>query len=308
MTQPAATVDPATEPSGDPSPFTIPDNLRSSIAPSLLATLPDSQRPPAPAVETASKAEDPNPEPLAETPPADGATQPSSPDDQLEDWVTQLDENPATLSRIPRANQVEVISEWKTRFEEAAVGAVRTAYEQGQRDAQVRLQMTAQVGQLDELLDSGDIPAFREAVAKFPGGEKNYYRVKAELQPIAADSPERFQAEADSLFRQLDAYPEVQQRFASSWNYTADAAGIRQLSIDIGKALGRLEAGEQDPAAQALARRKAATAERRATPRPDATDGSADGSMQLNRATIKGMTPQQLMKYSTQQLAEAMKR
>lgn len=293
MTQPAV-ADVATDPVDDPTPFVLPENLRSSLAPELLATLD------APSAEDAPDAAAPSP---------DAAGQPS-PDEQFETWVTQLDENPNTLARIPRANQVEVISEWKTRFEDAAVGALRTAYEQGQRDAVANLQMTSTVANLDRLLEDGDMPSFKEAVAKFPGGEKNYYRVKADMQPIAADSPEHFQREANALFQQLADYPEVQQVFAENWNYTADAAGISKLSVDIGKALGRIEAGgtTQDPATQALARRKAATADRRAVPRPSATDGGIDASTQLNREFISKATPQQLMKYTTAQLQEAMKR
>ena len=296
MTQPAvADAQPqAAEPPDDPKPFVLPDHLRPSLAPELLATLDK------PSAEAAPDAAAPSPD----------AVEAASPDEQFEMWVTQLDENPNTLARIPRANQVEVISEWKARFEEAAIGAMRTAYEQGQREAVANLQMTSTVAKLDQLLDEGDIPAFKESVAKFPGGEKNYYRVKADMQPIAADSPEHFQNEANALFQQLADYPDVQKVFADNWNYTADAAGMRKLSLDIGKALGRLEAGEkpQDPAAQALARRKAATVERRAVPRPPTTDGGSDPSLLLNREFIKNATAQQLMKYTTAQLQEGMKR
>ncbi len=280
------------ERSADPN--FIPDSVRASMAPQLLATLPEAKAEPDGEDSTGDTAE----------------TETATPEEQLTQWVTGLDENPASITSVPRAQQAAVIAAWKNEYESAAVAALQAAYAQGREHAQAQIATQSQVETLDELLEAGDVALFREQVKLFPGGEKNYYRVKAEMQPIPANSAEAFQAQADEIFAQLAPHPEAQKAFADRWDYAPTEADMRRLAIDVGKALGSIQAGRNaDPAAKALAARTQAAAGRKAIPRVEVSPPNAGpGGGLPSLAALSAMTSKQIadLKLTDAQLQEVL--
>jgi len=286
VTQAATSATPQAQtssPGEAPAPIqvTLPPNASTAIAPELLATIPK----PEPTPDAgADPLDSQDPGPGGNPPPAPDATT-EAPGDQspetqgdpeLVSFVNALDENPSTISRVPREKQGAVIKAWQDHLLAVSTTAVQNAYRLGAEHAETRSTLQGQIGTLDELMDAGDVAAFREKLKTFPGGEANYYRLKADMTPVEAGSPEHFQSRANELFAELKPYPALAEQFKGKWDYKATEADMLRLAKDIGQEIARA-GNPQDPAASQLARRQAAATERKAIPKPDVTPGVSPG-------------------------------
>lgn len=266
-----------TRPAESGSDLTLPPNAATSIAPELLATIPAPAEPedhdaqPAPDLTT--------PEDSEESGEEETQQEPADPEAQVAEWVGLLEENPASITRIPRSKQGEAIRAMQERWTGITTAAMQQAYQAGIQYAQQSNTVMSQVASLDALLEAGDTEAFREEISRFPGGERAYYRAKAETTPVPETAPERYQERANAIFAELSARPDVQEKLRGSWNYSADDAGITRLEADVRRYL--MEQGRPAPD-NSLAQRQEAATRRAAAPKAEASPGSsAGGAMTL---------------------------
>lgn len=298
MTQPAPTDTAAETGAESPvqggAPTLLPDNAASSIAPDLLATLPE----PDPTNEDDGEEVDASLDDGSdeEDEPSTGEGDPEAPDD-VSQYVAQIAENPRSITSVPRAKLPDVVG----RVLDIGANAINEAFLEGLRQGEQRARTTAtlqdKVRELDQFLEDGDAAAFKEAAKQFPGGEKNYYRVKADLTPIPDGSPASFQQQAHQLFNELAAYPEAQQFLASNWNYRETAGDIARLARDVGVLMERARAASTKPAEPSrLQQRREAQEQRKKTPKPDVSQGIALGGSEIS--------PEQLQKLSPEQVAQ----
>lgn len=213
---------------------------------------------------------------------ADSETDTTSPGQEVARFVDSLIENPKAITTIPRGQQAAVVDAMQEKMIQATHMLVQQAFRDGLEQGKQQIELRRQVETLDALLEQGDIAEFREEAKKFPGGEKNYHRVKADLEPTPAGSVEHYQERTNRIFAELGDYPEAQAELRANWNYRATDDDLLRLSRDVGAALERAKASRvrRDPDAQALQRRTEAAAKRKAIPKPDTTAGAAGGGEQ----------------------------
>ena len=266
----------------------MPDNASSSIAPELLATLPT------PAPTTDDDGSDDDTAPLDEADEAPTEEGDEAAPDEVNQWLAQIADNPRSITSVPRARLPEVVD----RIVEIASAATENAYQQGLQHGEQRARTTAtlqeKVAELDQYLEDGDMAAFKEAVKTFPNGEKNYYRVKAELTPIPEGSPQQFQQRAEELFRQLS--PEAQQVLQQSWNYSATEQDMLRLARDVGILQERTRGATTAASPHPIQQRREAQKQRKETPKPDVSQGVAAGG-ELSPAEVRDMSPEKMAMY-----------
>ncbi len=210
---------------------------------------------------------------------ATSETDTPSPEAELGRFVDSLIDNPKAITTIPRGQQAAVVDAMQEKMVAATHMLVQQAYQEGLKSGKQQVEQQRQMETLDALLEQGDIAAFREEAKNFPGGEKNYHRVKADLEPTPAGSMEHYQERTNRIFSELGEYPEAQAELRANWNYRATDDDLIRLSRDVGAALERAKASRvrRDPDVTALQKRSDAAAGRKAIPKPDASSGTAGG-------------------------------
>jgi len=278
-----------------------------TLTPEILAGMSPELRSTAPATEAPAGDEPELPEDEEDTPVDDDSGEESEddasdedeetpPEDEVATWVSQFDENPNTASRIPRKLLGPVLQSWRSNVEDAATRAVlQNTQVVAQRTRQL-VEMEYRVKEIDQLESVGDFDQRQEKIAEFPGGAKNYYRVKADMQPNPASSPVSFNQRAAQLVSQLAnnkaASDEIAANFARN-KYVESEESMMQLAIDVGALLQKHSGSNSDPATQELQRKRDAQARRRAAPRPDVSDGVGNNG-KLKMADLKLMSAEQV--------------
>jgi len=262
----------------------MPANAATSIAPELLANPPAPAETDEPDAQTAPEPEEP--EALVEDAEDSEETQQEevSPEAQLSEWVGLLEDNPASITRIPRAKQGDVLSAMQERWTAITQNAMQHAYQAGIEASTQQTTVSRQVEALDALLEEGDTAAFRDALAEFPGGESAYYEAKAKATPKSVSPVERYQERANAIFADLNARPDVQERLKAQWNYSGDEAGIARLEADVRRFLMESPGGKQTDTD--LEQRRAAAERRAKAPKAEASQGAGAGVGSLDYASF----------------------
>lgn len=285
-------------PSSDAALSFSPDVL-AGMSEDIRATMPSQPTAEATANEEPPDSEDEFDDGLAEDD-AGEVAQDAPPDAELDAMVDQVWKNPNMVARIPKDRLPEVVMRVLERRDDLATNAIqnthKTAFEMGYQRARTE----QQVAHIDQLQSDGDYDAVREALSKFPGGERNYYLLKAELQPVQDNSPQRYvRLGVDEAARAIQETPAIERELRANFDankYAANEDGYRQLLKDIGSLQARHAAGQTpktDPAEQALQRRQQAAATRRAAPRPEVSEGMG-APAHLKVDDIRRMTTEQV--------------
>ena len=260
----------------------LPDNAAALLSPEILATAPKTDTEddgedaapdatPAPAAADSAEGQD------------DGETD-GEPQDEVATWATAIDEAPQRITEVPRALQAKVLAKYKADLEAAAVGAVQTAdqraYQRGLAEGRQGVEQGSKLSQAQELLDSGDVDAFKEYVNREFGSEQNYHRAAAGLPPAPSAAVAAIQTRAKALFDRVKPPPEVEAVLKANWNYPATDAGYDQLAADLTDAMVKHARGTAaaDPARQALEQRRNGAEHRARVPRPETSEGRARGN------------------------------
>lgn len=232
-----------------------------------------------PVVDAEAKPDEPPPDPVAE-------------------WVKALEDNVATIARVPQKQLPTVLKAYEAQWTATATTAMQMAYQQGLAAGKQGSTVESSVAKIDALFDAGDLDLYREELAKFPGGERAYHRAKAELTPVPESSPEHFQNQANQLFANARLTPDEAAVFQRNWNYAAAERDMGRLEADL-KAVVRARSNgngtRPDPDQQAVARRSENVSRLKETPKAEVTAGGADGGP-LTRARLAQMSPEAISK------------
>lgn len=272
----AAVATPETGSIPAPDLIQITPEMRASIAPHILETLPpEHQQQPADGDEEPEDEEE-APEAASED---DGAEPDAEAQVQFAKWVSDYDSNPASITSVPRAQQ-PMVAKAHREWEEASVAkAINDAYTQGQQDALSRNATQSEVGALDELFEAGNIALFRERVAKFPGGERAYYAAKANLTPVATGSADHFVQQAHELHGKfIREFPGATDQAKAAWEALRPPpteVGVEAVRDMLSNLRAEIRYGAQraDPNQRKLDDRTAAAEKRKTLPKPDAAEG-----------------------------------
>lgn len=288
---------PASQPPQEAEALELSPEILARMSPELRSTVPTSAEeetaPPEDDAEDEPEEEEDLPEEDSDDEPADEEDEEPSPDEEVAAWLPQLDENVNIASRIPKKQLGPVLAAWFQRHVDIANNAVRQAAQVVEQRVRERVEMEQKVKEIDGLLEDGDVHAMREKLAQFPGGERNYHLVRAQLQPVQANSPEHYQQRAAQLVAQLASNPSAAQELQANWNYAANEADMTRLALDVGRLLQK-HSGKQDTATQDLQRRKAAQERRRATPRPPDVSDGVGNSTRITMADLKRVSQEQV--------------
>lgn len=295
----------------------ITPQIRASMSPEILATLPaemiapedDGHEPPVGDAEAAlepEEAPDEAPEESDEVDPEVAASV------QLAEYVSLYEKNPKSITSVPRALQPQVAAAHREWLEQATQAAVNEAYRKGIAEGQQGVQIRQQVETLDKLFEDGDVFAFKEMVAKFPGGERGYHAAKANLAPVQAGSTDDYQRRATEIFHGLEReFPEAAAKVRASWNYAATDTDIERLRQDVAdaRAEAKLARLRTDPNTKQLNERSQAAAQRKALPKPDVSPpGAASAGSPPTLAEAKAWSPQQWQAYEKRVGPEAFRK
>lgn len=229
---------------------------------------------------------------------ADGAAddEEEAPPDEVAQWVDQIWENPRTISRIPQKRLGDVLLSLLERRDGLATRAIQNTHETAFKQGYQRAQLEQQVSAIDRMQQEGDYDGAHEALKDFPGGERNYFLLKAELQPVQDQTPQYYaKLGTEEAARAIAEAPGIESALRANFEanrYPANLDGYRLLLMDIGMLKARGAAKPVDPAGQALKQRREAAETRRAAPKPDVS-GGAGAPAKLSRAALEKMTPEQ---------------
>lgn len=318
MTNPAPTAETgAAIGAGEPAAsLVLPPNAHASIAPHILETLParsapgqgrsqsdavdaPAQPPDAPESEDADPAEDSQAGDDTEDG-LEGASARDAEAARLAEWVSLFDQNPNSITSIPRAQQGKVLAAHRT-WEELAIGqALEEAYERGRSDLHASMTLQQQMSELDALLDGGDVPGFRRQLDRFPGGPRNYYAIKAQPGPTTTRPFGSLDREAEEVLARLESeHPERDARANARWDSDRSPVGLEQLRNDVATARAEAALARQhaDPSQQKLTDRQRAADRRRSLPKPDVSPSLAGPGAPPTREEAAEWTAQQWMAY-----------
>ena len=235
------------------------------------------------------------------------AGEPAQPKTQLtaQQWAEVLRDAPQRINEAPgklRAEAIRLLRDTDTRNAQAEQAA---AFEQGRRYAQRLSEVAETVAQIDEVKAS-DPAAFVEWQTAYPDRYAAYIKAQAELARSAdgARTDQSMQQAIGEKARQvlapLAAHPDIVEKLASR-NYPMTIDGLTALTADVATEIARAEA------APAKARQQAA-AESAGKPKPLIV-GSGGGKGEITAASLKAMTPEQVLELtSTPEGAAAMER
>lgn len=282
--------------SAAPAAFEFPPEVLAGLSDELRSTIPTAETPTADTPEPEPEEEPVDiDEPTDEEPADDDAGEETAPDDDVAEWLDQLWENPRLIARIPQKRLAEVHEAERNRWTDTTTRAIQNTHETAFQLGYQRARLEQQVASIDRLQQGGDYDGAHEELQKFPGGERNYYLLKAELQPVPDESPQHFaKLGTDEAAKAIAETPAIEQALRANFEarkYPANLDGYRLLLMDIGTLRARGVAGTtKDPAGQALAQRRAAAETRKAAPKVDVSTGSS-APHRITAEEIKRMAP-----------------
>lgn len=208
----------------------------------------------------------------------DAGSEPSTPEQEVQQWADLILDNPNAASRVPRARLSEVFTEYNNRLQVAFDAGMEWGARSGMARAQAETQqktLQEKVALAEQTLLDGDADGYREAVEAFLGGRKAYARVLAEMEPAAPESPESYTEKARPIIAPLARFPAAVAELRSTWQYPATPEGLQRLTMDVGRLLEKHEALAKlpSPEAQQLEQRQQAVRGLKATPKPDVSEG-----------------------------------
>lgn len=228
-----------------------------------------------------------------ELPPAAETVQPKT-QRTVDEWETLLAKEPHRINEAPGRLRMELYERAQKRVTEATKTAREQAYREGLAEAQRLNTLAAEVAQIDEVRES-DPAKFGQWASTYPDRFAAYQRAKGDIERAQRPPDPALDAEIDrrasAIIAPLVDHPEIAEKLATR-TYPRDLDGLTRLSADVAAEMARLEAAP-------IRKREQAAAANAAKPKA-IVPGGGGGQGELTAATLKNMTPEQIIELRNQ--------